>query len=133
LCVGERLHTRWDFLPVLRDGLANFVMPDVCWTGGISELRRIASMAEAHFVPIAPHGALGPLQAFASGQAMMGVPNLFRLEILGPSVIDIYNRCLAEPIDIRDGQLYLPDGPGLGVDLDWDYVRAHAHPDWPQP
>lgn len=133
LCAGERLYTRWDFLPILRDGLVNFVMPDVCWTGGISELRRIASMAEAHFVPIAPHGALGPLQAFASGHAMMGTPNLFRVEVLGPAIIDIYNRCLSEPLDIRDGHLHLPPGPGLGIDLDWDFVRAHAHPDWPHP
>ena len=59
LCVGERLYTRWDFLPIFRDRLANFVMPDVCWTGGISELKKIATMAEAHAVPIAPHGALG--------------------------------------------------------------------------
>lgn len=54
ISVGERLHTRWDFVPVLENGLADFVMPDVTWTGGISELKKIATMAEAYYVPVSP-------------------------------------------------------------------------------
>lgn len=130
LCVGERLFTRWDFLPIFRDRLANYVMPDVCWTGGISELKKIATMAEAHAVPIAPHGALGPLQTLASAHVMLGTPNLFRLEILGPDFITHYNAAVTEPLDIRDGRLFLSDRPGLGVELDLEWVRAHPRPDW---
>jgi galactonate dehydratase len=127
--VGERLHTRFDFVPIFEDRLANYVMPDPCWTGGLSELKKIAVLAEAHFVPIAPHGAAGPLQVFASGHVMKTVPNLYRLEILGPSAISKYNEFLSEPITIRNGQFIVPEGPGLGIDLDWDRVRAHPHPD----
>ena len=130
LCVGERLYTRWDFLPIFRDRLANFVMPDVCWTGGISELKKIATMAEAHAVPIAPHGALGPLQTVASSHVMLGVPNFFRLEILGPDWLSLYNAALLDGLEIRDGHLYLSDRPGLGVELDLDWVRAHPRPTW---
>ena len=59
ICVGERLYTRWDFLPVLAGRLADYLMPDVVWTGGISEVVRIATMAEAYHVPVTPHNAMG--------------------------------------------------------------------------
>jgi galactonate dehydratase len=126
LCVGERLHTRWDFQSILAEGLVNFVMPDVCWTGGISELRKIASLAEAHFVPIAPHGALGPLQAIAGGHVMAVSPNCYRLEILGAFWQQLYGSWLEPGLDIREGQLYLSDRPGLGVELNHDLLRHHA-------
>lgn len=126
LCVGERLHTRSDFLPVLTEGLANFVMPDVCWTGGISELKKIAIMAEPFFVPIAPHGALGPVQVLAGAHTMMTVPNFYRLEILEPAVIDMYNECLLEPLKIDAGELTVPDSPGLGLALNPDYLAEHT-------
>ena len=60
ICVGERLFTRYGFLPILRDGLADYLMPDVTWTGGISELKKISTMAEAYYIPISPHDAQGP-------------------------------------------------------------------------
>ncbi|HET7572625.1 MAG TPA: mandelate racemase/muconate lactonizing enzyme family protein [Gaiellaceae bacterium] len=130
LCVGERHYTRWDFLPILRDGLANFLMPDVCWTGGISELRKIATMAETYAVPVAPHGALGPLQAIAGSHAMLVTPNFFRLEILGPGWLELYAEATNDALDIREGQLYLSDRPGLGVELNEDWLRAHPRPAW---
>ena len=60
ICVGERLFTRFDFVPALEGGLADYIMPDVSWTGGISELKKISTMAEAHYTPISPHNAQGP-------------------------------------------------------------------------
>ena len=80
LCVGERLYTRWDFLPILQNHLADYLMPDVCWTGGISELKKISTMAETYYVSMSPHGAMGPIQLVAGAQAMMTVPNFYRLE-----------------------------------------------------
>ena len=129
LCVGERLYTRWDFLPVLQNRLANYIMPDVCWTGGISELKKIATMAEAFFVPVSPHNAMGPIQILAGGHTMVTVPNFYRLEIaslMNPH----HNQCIDPPLDIREGTLYLSDRPGLGAELNMDYVRAHTDPDW---
>lgn len=125
LCVGERLYTRWDFVPVLRDGLANFLMPDVCWTGGISELRKIATMAEAYAVPIAPHGALGPLQTVAAAHVALVTPNLYRQEILGPVWQRHYQDCVPVGLDLGHGELRLSERPGLGVELDLEYVAAH--------
>ena len=74
LSVGERLHTRWDFVPVLENELADFVMPDVTWTGGISELKKIATMAEADYVPVSPHDASGPINLVAGAHVMSTTP-----------------------------------------------------------
>ena len=61
---------------------------------------------------------------------MLGVPNFFRLEILGPDWLSLYNGALLDGLEIRDGHLYLSDRPGLGVELDLDWVRAHPRPTW---
>lgn len=125
ISVGERLHTRWDFVPVLENGLADFVMPDVTWTGGISELKKIATMAEAYYVPISPHDAAGPVNLVAGGHVMATVPNFYRIE---SSTHDLrgYNQFLTTPLDNRGGRLTLPTGPGLGLDFDMDHLRANA-------
>ena len=82
ISVGESLFTRYDFVPVLQDRLADFVMPDIAWTGGISELRRIASLAESYYVPFTPHDALGPIAIAATFQVCMATPNLYRQECI---------------------------------------------------
>jgi galactonate dehydratase len=125
ISVGERLHTRWDFVPVLENRLADFVMPDVTWTGGISELKKIATMAEAYYVPVSPHDAAGPVNLVAGGQVMITVPNFYRIESSRHDLSG-YDRFLTAPLDNRDGRLRLPPGPGLGIDFDLDYLRRHA-------
>lgn len=132
LCVGERLYTRYDFAPILSEGLANYIMPDVCWCGGISELRRIAALAETYYVPISPHDALGPIQILAGSHVMRATPNFYRLEIAN-HWFDLYNECISPGIDVRDGVLYLSDAPGLGAELNMDWIRAHPDPDWRAP
>jgi galactonate dehydratase len=125
ISVGERLHTRWDFVPVFENRLADFVMPDVTWTGGISELKKIATMAEAYYVPISPHDAAGPVNLVAGGHVMATVPNFYRIESSSHDLSG-YNRFLTAPLDNRDGRLRLPPGPGLGLDFDLDHLRGHA-------
>jgi galactonate dehydratase len=129
ICVGERLFTRWDFLPVLQGRLADYLMPDVCWTGGISEMKRIASMAETYYVAMSPHGAMGPIQIVAGAHTMMTVPNFYRLELVSLWV-PAFNATIGPPLDIREGVLRLSDRPGLGIDLNMDYVMAHLDPDF---
>ena len=103
-------------------------MPDVINTGGLTEIRKIAAMAEAYYIPVSPHNAGGPIQIIAGAQAMIGVPNFYRLEF--SSWLDLHNRALETPLDIRDGTLHLTDAPGLGVELDMDYIEAHPDPTW---
>lgn len=129
LCVGERLFTRWDFLPILSDNLANYLMPDICWTGGISELKKIATMAETYFVPVSPHGAQGPVQIVAGGHVMMTTPNFYRLEI-NSVWLDLFNSAVEPSLDIRDGRLHVGSRPGLGIELNHDFLESHPDPDW---
>ena len=130
ICVGERLFTRWDFLRIFQERLADYVMPDVVWTGGISEIKKIATMAEAYYVPISPHNAMGPLQVVAGAHVMMTVPNFYRLEH-SIAAIPAYNEMLVEPIDFNGETVSVPDKPGLGVEIDLDALARYAHPDWP--
>jgi galactonate dehydratase len=123
VCVGERLYTRWQFRPVLEQKLAEYIMPDVIRTGGISELKKIATMAEAYFVPISPHDATGPVTFMAGAQTMMTAPNFFRLEI-AYSELEIYQKVIDPPFDVRGGYCYVsPDRPGLGHELKEDYLK----------
>jgi galactonate dehydratase len=123
ISVGERLHTRWDFVPILQNSLADYIMPDVTWAGGISELKKIATMAEAHYIPISPHDASGPINVVAGAQVMMTVPNFYRLET---SRYDLgkYNAFLDTPLDNRGGRLQLSGGPGLGISMNVQHLRA---------
>jgi galactonate dehydratase len=129
LCAGERLYTRWDVLPVLAEGLVNYVMPDICWTGGVSELKKIATLAETFFIPISPHGAQGPVQIIAGAHVMTTVPNFYRMEI-NSGWLETFNAAITPSLDIRDGRLHLPPGPGLGIELNHDFIADHPNPDW---
>jgi len=129
ICVGERLYTRWDFLPVFEQRLADYVMPDIVWTGGISEMLRIATMAEAYFVPISPHNAMGSLQIVAGSHVAMTVPNFFRLEHC-VWAIPAYQACLVQPIQFTDQRIIPSTRPGLGHDLNVELLRAHPAVGW---
>ena len=128
ICVGERLYTRWDYVAIFKNHLADYIMPDIVWTGGISELKKIANMAEAYYIPVSPHDAQGPLNIVAGAHTMTAVPNFYRLEF-AHFVLDAYNACIDPPLDVRDGHLFLSDRPGLGHELTLDYIREH--PDVP--
>jgi galactonate dehydratase len=125
IAVGERLHTRWEFVPILENQLADYIMPDVTWAGGISELKKIATMCEAYYVPVTPHDASGPINVVAGSHVMITTPNFYRVET---SLHDLssYNRFIQEPLDNSGGSLKLTDKPGLGIEMDMDFLRAHA-------
>ena len=104
-------------------------MPDILWAGGISEMRKIANMAEAFYIPISPHDASGPINILSGAHTMMTVPNFYRLEF-NRAALHLHNALIDYPLDIRDGVLYLSDRPGLGVELDIEFIEAHLDPDW---
>ena len=130
LCVGERLFTRWDFLPVFHRNLADYIMPDIVWTGGISEIRKIATMAEAYYIPISPHNAMGSLQIVAGAHVSMATVNFYRLEHSIASIPG-YNAMLEEPINFYDQYIKVSGKPGLGVDVSMEAMEKYRHPDWP--
>ena len=132
IALGERLYSRWDFKPFLERGIVDIVQPDLAHAGGISEVRRIAAMAEAYDVALAPHCPLGPIALAACLQVAAATPN-FAIEEMSLGIH--YNRegadlltYLAEPgvFDVADGHVAVPTGPGLGIALDEERIRAAA-------
>lgn len=124
ISVGERAHTRWDFAPILANKLADYIMPDVTWTGGISEMKKIATLAEAYFVPISPHDAGGPINVMAGAHVMMTVPNFYRLETSRWNLSG-YNELMHTRLDNSNGALKLPRTPGLGIEMNRDYLAEN--------
>jgi galactonate dehydratase len=97
----------------------------VTWAGGISELKKIATLAEAYYVPITPHDASGPINVVAGAHVMMTVPNFYRLETHSFDLSD-YNELIDEPLDNSNGRLKLGRGAGLGLNMNMDYLRGNS-------
>lgn len=121
---GERGHTRWDFVPILENKLADYIMPDVTWTGGISELKKISTLCEAYYIPVTPHDAAGPINVVAGAQVMMTVPNFYRLETSEWN-LHKYDHLIDKPLDNSNGSLKLNNAPGLGIEMNRDYLADH--------
>ncbi len=125
ICVGERIHTRWEFVPILEQGLADFIMPDITWTGGISELKKICTQAETYYIPVSPHDASGPINVISGAQVMITVPNCYRVETMRAD-LHAYDVLMDVPLDIRGDKIYLdPKRPGIGIEMDREYLQAH--------
>jgi galactonate dehydratase len=132
IAVGERLYSRWDFLPAFQAGIA-VAQPDLSHAGGISEVRRIAAMAEVFDVTVAPHCPLGPISLAASLQVAFATPNfLIQEQSLGinyhsGSDLDLLDYLLdREVFAFVDGYIERPSAPGLGITVDEPAVRRAA-------
>ncbi|MDX2030794.1 MAG: mandelate racemase/muconate lactonizing enzyme family protein [Blastocatellia bacterium] len=126
LILSERLMTRWQFREVVESGIAQIVNPDICWCGGITEAKKIATLAETHYIPVAPHNCGGPVLHFASLHLAANVPNLYILESVRRHYLKEYQGLVTATGPATDGWLSAPDAPGLGVDLD---PAVYARPD----
>lgn len=118
LCISERLIGRYEFEQALQTNAVDIVMPDLCWTGGISEGRAIAAMAEAHHLPVAPHNSGGPVLHAANAHLSATVPNLYVMETIRDRYDGWYQNLVTETMPVRKGSLAIPDRPGLGTKLD---------------
>jgi galactonate dehydratase len=130
IATGERLYSRWEFKPVLDAGIA-VAQPDPSHAGGISELRRIASLAEIYGASIAPHCPLGPISLAASVQVAFATPNF----LIQEQSLNLHYNAGSKltgylldtgPFAFVDGQLARPTGVGLGIEIDEDAVRRAA-------
>lgn len=133
VAVGERLHSRYMFRPILERRAADFLMPDVTRCGGISELRKIATLAETFNVPIAPHNPNGPISTIASAHAMAATPNFFRLEFMLKDVPWRDTILAPSPLPVSGGKFHLSDRPGLGFDLVEAELEKHPGVREPRP
>jgi galactonate dehydratase len=122
LATGERLYTKWDYAPLLERRLVDVIQPDLCHAGGITECKKIAAMAEAYYVQVAPHNPQGPVSTAAAAHLALSIPNFLLLEFVRAA--PYRDRAQREPWTVRDGHLDVPDSPGLGVELDEDALAA---------
>jgi galactonate dehydratase len=123
LCVSERLMTRWSYRELLENGAARIVMPDICWCGGISEARKIATAAETYYRPVAPHNCGGPVLHAASLHLAANVTNLHILETVRRHYADEYSGIVSQSYLPVGGEFPLPSGPGLGIELSEQTLR----------
>jgi galactonate dehydratase len=115
IATGERLLSRWEFRQIFEKQAVSYIQPDTSHAGGISELKRIANMAEVYYMHILPHCAIGPVALSASLQVDAAVPNFLAQEQIDQGLGD---GLLAEPWKVVDGHIALPRSPGLGIEID---------------
>ncbi len=131
IATGERLYSRWDFKHLLHDGYVDIIQPDTSHAGGISEVKRIAAMAEAYDIAVAPHCPLGPISLASCLQIDACTPNILiqeqSLNIHYHEHGDLLDY-LADPtvFAYQDGYVAIPQGPGLGITINEDAVRRAA-------
>ncbi|GAA5053136.1 galactonate dehydratase [Haladaptatus pallidirubidus] len=140
IATGERMYSRWDFKEVFEDGTVDIIQPDLSHAGGITEVKKIAAMAEAYDVAVAPHCPLGPIALASCVQVDACSPNTLiqeqSLDIHYNETSDVLDY-LADPdvFDYHEGYIDLPTNPGLGISIDEGtvYERAEHEVDWHNP
>ena len=125
IATGERLYTKFGFRELLARQAADIIQPDVCHTGGILETKKIAAMAEAHYVPVAPHNPFGPINTAAAIQVDTCTPNFLIQEMILRH-LPVYRNVLREPLELSEGYLEIPTRPGIGFELNEEFVRRES-------
>lgn len=140
IATGERMFSRWDFKNILHEGVVDIIQPDLSHAGGISEVRRIAAMAEAYDITLAPHCPLGPIALasslhvdFVSANAVIQESSLSIHYNKGYDLLDYVLN--PEVFDLKDGYISLFENPGLGVDINEEKLKEAAKigHDWKNP
>ena len=129
LATGESLYGRFEFLELLAAQGADIIQPDVCICGGLLEMRKIAAIAEAHYVSVAPHNPMGPLATAVNVHFAAATPNFKILEYILPTNT-AWNEWVDDPYLPKDGYLELRDRPGLGVEVNEDAITENEYIHW---
>ena len=123
---GERLYSRWEYAYFLRMECADFWQPDVSHAGGISEVRKIASMAEAHHIAVCPHNPSGPVANAATLQLAACMPNFYLLETMATD-IPYRKDITTEEVRFENSEMFIPDKPGLGLDINEEEIAKYPY------
>ena len=124
VATGERLTTRAEFAPVLRQGAATILQPALGRAGGIWECRKIAAMAETYNAQMAPHLYAGPVEWAANIHLAASIPNLLMIESIET---DFHRALIKGALKVDGGFVTPPQTPGLGIEIDEDLARAHPY------
>lgn len=129
VATGERLFLRWGFREILETGGASLLQPDPCHCGGISETRKIATMAETYYAGLAPHNPYSPLATAVSVHIDLVCPNFVIQEMIDPDTAPEAQALITEPLPVVNGHILPPDKPGLGVEVN-EVECARRKPDF---
>jgi galactonate dehydratase len=123
IATGERLLTRWGFREVFEKNAVAYIQPDTSHCGGITELKKIANMAEVYYMHILPHCAIGPVAFTASMHVDAAVPNFLAQEQIDQG---LGRELFIEPWQVVNGHIELPSKPGLGFEINEEAIKQTA-------
>jgi galactonate dehydratase len=129
VATGECLYTKHEFRDLLVREAADIIQPDIALTGGLLEMKKIAAMAEAFYVPVAPHNPLGPVANAVNVHFAASTPNFAILEY-HPDDAGPRGEILEDPLVVKDGHVALPTKPGLGIELNEEAIRKYPYKPW---
>ena len=124
ICTGENQYTRFEFLELLNKKACDVIMPDLAKAGGIAEAKRIADIADAYYVPIAPHNVSSPLGMMAACQLLASVPNFMVLEFHAMDIPWWSDLCTGDKPFVENGAMQVSESPGIGVELNDDFAKT---------
>jgi galactonate dehydratase len=129
LATGECLYTKHDFRQLMEKQAADIIQPDICLAGGVMELKKIAGMAEAHYVVVAPHNPMGPLATMVNVHFAASTPNFLILEY-HPDDSGARKDLIKDPIIVKDGYLEIPNKPGWGYEINEEAFARYPGKPW---
>ncbi|CAA9280422.1 MAG: Gluconate dehydratase [uncultured Chloroflexi bacterium] len=129
IATGECLYTKFEFRELLAREAADIIQPDVCLMGGLMEMKKIAAMAEAHYVVVAPHNPMGPVATAVNVHFAASTPNFVVLEY-NPDDSGPRREIVKEPLVVKDGYIDLPTKPGLGIELNEEAFAKYPYAPW---
>ena len=132
IATGEMLYTKFQFRELLEKRGADILQPDVCIAGGLLELKKIAAMAEAHYVTVAPHNPMGPVATAVNVHFAVSTPNFLILEY-SPDDVGKRRDLLLEPLKVTNGYIEVPRAPGFGIELNLEAIAGFPPNRWHRP
>jgi galactonate dehydratase len=132
LATGEMLYTRFEFRDLINTQAVNIIQPDVCLMGGLWEMKKIAAMAEANYMTVAPHNPCGPIATAVNVHFAASTTNFIILEYHADDE-GARRDIVDEPMKLVDGYLEIPDKPGLGIDLNLEALAHYPFKSWHRP
>jgi galactonate dehydratase len=131
ICVGENIFLRQGFRTIFEKRAADIIMPDIQKCGGLLEARKIADMAHAYNVPVAPHCVVSPIATMASAHVCAAIPNFLALEWHWIARLALWKSFVKEGEIIEKGFITVPDRPGIGVEMNDEGARKAQIPNTP--
>lgn len=133
--IGEEFASKWQFLPYVERGITNYARIDVCNVGGLTESMKVAGWCEAHYIDMMPHNPLGPICTAATVHFAAAVPNFSWLEVrTSPGETWRTNdEIFPSQLTLEGTVIPVPDAPGLGVDVDEEYIKRQSFKFWEAP